>query len=95
MNIPESEYRRRRLRAVALSVFGVLLAVGNMLWGCYQLSERIQPSDYLAAVLLAVFVAACSYAGWCIAVRRMRIVESGRVHKANASESARTGGSEA
>jgi len=94
-NISKSEYRLRRRRVIALSVFGVPLAVAYMLWGCYQSSKGIQSSDYVAAALLAVFLSSCSYAGWRIAVRRMMRVAPHVRHQPNAASSAVANDSEA
>ena len=95
MNISESEYHLRRRCVIALSVFAVLLAVANMLWGCYQSSRGIQPSDYVAAALLAVLVATCCYAGWRIAVQRMAGGDTHGRDQENVASSAEANDSEA
>ena len=70
-SIPQREYRRRLRRVVASSAFCVALGTAYGLWGCYQSSKGIQPVDYVVAVLTAIVIAGCCYAGWRIAERRI------------------------
>jgi hypothetical protein len=88
MNISTREYHARRRRIIILSIFAVMLGVGNSLWGCYQSSKGIQPVDYVGAAVVAVLIAGCCYAGWRLALRRVSSERASAPQQTGASESA-------
>jgi hypothetical protein len=83
MNISTREYHARRRRIIILSIFAVMLGVGNSLWGCYQSSKGIQPVDYVGAAVVAVLIA-----GWRLALRRVSSERASAPQQTGASESA-------